>query len=65
MVRINGKDEDVNNKLLLDYLNSSEYRPGTYVVEINEEIVHKENYDDVTLHDGDIVEIVQFMGGGA
>lgn len=64
MVKINGNVENVDGQKLTDYLDNSEYRPGTFVVEINEEIVHKEDYEGVILHDGDTVEIVQFMGGG-
>lgn len=64
MVKINGNEEDVAGQALNEYLANSEYKPGTFVVEINEEIVHKEDYDGVILHDNDIVEIVQFMGGG-
>ena len=37
---------------------------GTFVVECNEEIIHKEDYENYMLKDGDIIEIVQFMGGG-
>lgn len=64
MVRINGKNEDVAGETLSAYLAQSEYRPDTYVVERNEEIVHKEDYDSIVLQDGDVVEVVSFMGGG-
>lgn len=33
-------------------------------VELNAEIVAKENYDAVILKDEDVVEVVSFMGGG-
>ena len=32
--------------------------------EVNLEIIDKEHYDSVMLKEGDIVEIVSFMGGG-
>ena len=39
MVHINGKDLDVAGQTLKAYLDASDYEPGTYVVECNEEIV--------------------------
>ena len=41
------------------------YVVGTVAVECNEEIVSKSRYDEVVLKDGDIVEIVSFVGGGS
>ena len=46
------------------YLEANDYEKGTFVVECNEEIIHKEDYKTYILKDGDIIEIVQFMGGG-
>ncbi|WP_431028043.1 sulfur carrier protein ThiS [Lysinibacillus sp. LZ02] len=34
------------------------------VVEVNQEIVTKENYETTSLSHGDVVEIVHFVGGG-
>ena len=34
------------------------------VVEVNQEIVMKENYEMTSLSKGDVVEIVHFVGGG-
>ena len=34
------------------------------VVEVNQEIVMKENYEETSLSQGDVVEIVHFVGGG-
>lgn len=65
MVHINGKDIDAAGQTLKAYLDASDYEPGTFVVECNEQIVHKEDYEGYVLKDGDVVEIVQFMGGGA
>lgn len=38
--------------------------PGTVVVERNREILERDGYDDVTLEDGDRLELVHFVGGG-
>jgi thiamine biosynthesis protein ThiS len=34
------------------------------VVERNREVVHREKFADVLLEDGDILEVVRFVGGG-
>ena len=34
------------------------------VVELNEEILPKTEYDSTAIADGDVVEILSFMGGG-
>lgn len=64
MVHINGKDIDVAGQSLMDFLNANDYEMGTFVVECNEEIINKEDYKTYILRDGDVIEIVQFMGGG-
>ena len=40
------------------------FRPGSFVVERNEEIGSGEAWRDVQLATDDVIEIVQFMGGG-
>lgn len=65
MVHINGKDENAAGKKISEYLAENGYVVGTVAVECNEEIVSKSRYDEVVLKDGDIVEIVSFVGGGS
>jgi sulfur carrier protein len=38
--------------------------PAHVVVEINREIVDRNRFDTFALHDGDVVEILRFVGGG-
>ena len=47
------------------YLKACNYVPVQVVVELNEEIIKRETYDTTVLKDGDVVEILQFMGGGS
>ncbi len=65
LVHINGKDVDAAGMPLLKYLEENEYRMGTFVVEIDEKIISKEQYGQTILQDGQVVEIVSFMGGGS
>ncbi|MBQ3288462.1 MAG: sulfur carrier protein ThiS [Kiritimatiellae bacterium] len=64
MLRINGKEQDVAGQALADYLSSVGYNAARVVVEINEAIVPRDRYAGTILRDGDVVEIVCFMGGG-
>lgn len=64
MVKINGKNVDVDGMKLSDYLESNQYNKDAIAVEINEEIVSKGNYGSTVLKDGDVVEVVNFVGGG-
>jgi thiamine biosynthesis protein ThiS len=40
-------------------------RPERVAVERNQDIVPKERFGDVALAEGDRIEIIQFVGGGA
>lgn len=64
MVKISGKDVDVAGKNLVTVLSELGYDGKHFVVEYNEEIISKENYSEITLKDGDVLEVVSFMGGG-
>lgn len=64
MVVINGKSMDVDGKTLKEYLEMANYNLRTIAVEWNEEIVTNEQYEEIVLEDGDVVEVVSFVGGG-
>lgn len=64
MVRINGEDKAAAGKSLCDYLQETGYDSRAIAVEYNEVILPKADYETTVLQDGDVVEIVCFMGGG-
>ena len=64
MVRINGDSLDIAGKTVAEYLETTSYDIKRIAVERNGEIVPKAKYADTVLADGDIVEIVSFVGGG-
>ena len=47
-----------------DWLQQAGYNPQAVTVEYNDRILPKDGYDSTILQDGDVVEIVCFMGGG-
>ena len=54
-------DGDIPLTVLLERL---KMRRGRVAVEINREIVPKANYDAAIVRAGDLVEIINFVGGG-
>ena len=64
MVKINGENLDIAGKTIAEYLQTTDYDPKRIAVERNEDIVPKSQYAETVLSDGDIVEIVSFVGGG-
>ena len=62
---LNGESYAVSGDDHLVYLiDSLKLKRGRVAVEINREIVPKANWDRTRLAAGDIVEIVNFVGGG-
>jgi sulfur carrier protein len=66
LITLNGEKKDVPDGItvigLLEHLNIQHQRVA---VERNEEIVKKAAYAETVLKDGDALEVVSFMGGGA
>ena len=64
LVYINGCEQAANGKTVVDIINEMNIDIRTIAVELNEEIVSKADYDKTTLKDGDVLEVVSFVGGG-
>jgi thiamine biosynthesis protein ThiS len=64
-LKINGEDRQAADELsVTGLLESLQIRPGRVVVERNREIVPRDSYGATMLTDGDVLEIVHFVGGG-
>lgn len=64
MIRINGNEEAAAGMVLKDYLEQKQYPADGIAVECNEVILPKNEYNSYILQDGDVIEIVSFVGGG-
>lgn len=66
-VKINGTIEEFTQDglNLLEYLQRKSIQPELVAVEVNLNVVDKKRYGDVILSEGDEIEIVRFVGGGA
>ncbi len=65
MIKINGIEvPEAAGKTVSEYVAEAGYQAGTFAIERNEEILPKTDYDTAVIADGDVIEIVTFMGGG-
>jgi len=64
-VVINGENKKISAGVtLLELLKELELDPRAVVVEHNRKIVRRAGLGDVTVTDGDAIELVHFVGGG-
>lgn len=61
---VNGKNKSFTGETVLDLIDSYGFESLNVVVELNNDILHRENYSIRTLVEGDKLEIVTFVGGG-
>jgi sulfur carrier protein len=65
MVYVNGNKISITDNLsLYDYLVREGYKNSFVAVECNGFIVPKTQYKEKILIDGDVIEVVSFVGGG-
>lgn len=64
---INGEERSIEGSSLTLHQILSHYQinSNSVVVEFNESVVSRNDLSDTEVHDGDKIEIVQFVGGGA
>ena len=62
---VNGKAVEVEQPTSLTaYLRSIGVDPRAVAVELNERILERSEFEQTTLREGDVVEIVRMVGGG-
>ncbi|MBI5634493.1 MAG: sulfur carrier protein ThiS [Nitrospirae bacterium] len=64
-LKINGEDRDnISARTVQELLDELKVTVGRVAVEVNMVIVRRTEYAQFRLNDGDVVEIVNFVGGG-
>ncbi len=64
-ISVNGEQRQIAEGLsLAALLDELQIRPGRVVVELNRNIISREVHGSTALNEGDVVEIVHFVGGG-
>ena len=64
MVAINGEPKDAAGQSVLEYMEKNGYNAKAVVVELNLEIIPRDELGNVILKDEDTLEILRFVGGG-
>ncbi|HAM38584.1 MAG TPA: cysteine synthase A [Elusimicrobia bacterium] len=65
-ISINGKSEKFKNRLTVEnLLKIKKIRKEVVTVELNNKIISREKYSIAVLKDGDLLEFIYYMGGGA
>ncbi len=64
-VHVNGKEREVQFGLSVhELVESFDLNPLLIVVELNREILNRDQFKNVLVSEGDAVELVHFVGGG-
>ena len=63
-VKINGIQEEIEETSIFDLLKKRNIEPKMVSVELNSEILDKEDLPNIRLREGDALEFLYFMGGG-
>ncbi len=64
-ITINGKPEELQADTIMDVLKHKNIDPHMVAVELNTQIVERDRLETTNVHDGDTVEFLFYMGGGA
>ena len=66
MITVNGVEKTLEKPLsVTEYLETNKYVPVQVAIELNDKILARELYGTTILKEGDVMEIVSFMGGGS
>lgn len=64
-MKVNGKDLNLEgDKTIRDLLLELKIKENRVVVELNREIIAKEDYSNINLKEDDTIEVISFVGGG-
>jgi len=64
-VVINGTRQEIPQGMnLSELLDQLKVQPDRVAVEVNLRVIHRQQYNQVPLNEGDQIEIIGFVGGG-
>ncbi len=61
---VNGKEINFEKSTVLDLIMQYKLKPGGVAVERNGQILKRDRFEAEQLKDGDVIELVRFVGGG-
>jgi len=63
-ISLNGKPVEVRSRTLELLLAERGLHPDALIVELNSELIKKENWPETIIREGDNLELLNFVGGG-
>lgn len=63
-IKLNGEELDIGLKSLKCLVDAKCYNPDVIVVEHNKQVVAKADWCKIILREGDVIEVISFVGGG-
>jgi len=64
-IRVNGKEESVDTGINLQtFLNDNQMKSDQVVVAVNDEVIEREEYSSTSINEGDVLDVMSFVGGG-
>ena len=63
-ITINGKPEELQANTVMDVLKYKEIDPHMVAVELNTQIVERDQLETTNIREGDTLEFLFYMGGG-
>lgn len=65
MIRLNGRDQEApEGATVLSLLEKTGLQAGRVAVELNGRVLPRSGFHRALLREGDVVEVVHFVGGG-
>jgi sulfur carrier protein len=64
-ITCNGETKEITpNTTLVNFIKEMELNPDTVVAECDGRIINRDEYDSLFLQDGNVLELIRFVGGG-
>jgi sulfur carrier protein len=64
-ITCNGETKEINpNTTLVSFIRDMDLNPDTVVAECDGRIIKRDEYDTLVLSDGNVLELIRFVGGG-
>ncbi|MBW2506590.1 MAG: sulfur carrier protein ThiS [Deltaproteobacteria bacterium] len=61
----NGETKEINpDTTLVNFIRNIELNPDTVVAECDGRIIKRDEYDTFVLSEGNVLELIRFVGGG-
>jgi thiamine biosynthesis protein ThiS len=64
-ITCNGETKEITpNTTLISFIKDMDLNPDTVVAECSGRIIKREEYDSLVLAEGNVLELIRFVGGG-